>query len=72
MKRDEIVQYLKDNPGWVLQHQHGIRGHGRWWLRNMNSTSEVIKVDGRSALAARALLKRVDAYKFGQTNYGLP
>lgn len=71
MKRDEIVQYLKDNPGWVLQYQRGIRGNGWWWLRNMQSLTEVIKIDGRSANAARALLKHDGAVKYGETNYVL-
>lgn len=71
MKRDEIVQYLKDNPGWVLQYAHGIRGNGWWWLRNMKSPSEIINVDGRSAQAARALLKYDGVVKYGETNYVL-
>lgn len=71
MKRDEIVQYLRDNPSWVLQYQHGIRGNGWWWLRNMQSLTEVIKVDGRSAQAARALLKYDGKVKYGETNYVL-
>lgn len=71
MKKDEIVQYLRDNPGWVLQYQHGIRGNGWWWLRNMKSLTNIIKVDGRSAMAARALLKLDGSRKYGETNYVL-
>ena len=72
MKRDEIVQYLKDNPGWVLQYQHGIHGKGWWWLRNTQESTKTINIQNRSAIAARALLKHLPAKQFGETNYGLP
>lgn len=72
MNKQEIIKYLQDNPGWVLQYQHGINGIGWWWLRDMNQKSNTIDVDGRSANAARAMLQTDGRVWFGETNYVLP
>ena len=71
MNKDAIIDFLQKNPGWILQFCHGIGGNGWWWLINMNGLSETIEVDGRSAKAARNMLRLIGPYRFGETNYGL-
>lgn len=71
MNKQEIIQYLQENPGWYLQYSHGIRGNG-WWQLRENGTANYIPVDGRSAMAARSLLQPEKKCRYGETNYLLP
>lgn len=72
MKKAEIVDHLKANPGWVLQFCDGIRGSGWWWLRNKSDQSETINLDGRSAQSASRCLQRLQRARHGETDYVLP
>ena len=71
MNKQEIIKYLQENPGWVLQYSHGMRGNG-WWQLRESGTSNYISVDGRSAMAARTLLQPEKKRRYGETNYMLP
>lgn len=75
MKKNEIIKFLKENPGWVLQYQRGIRGDGWWWLRDnrIGHKHNTINVDGRSALGARSKLQLEGVrHVYGETNYIYP
>lgn len=58
MNKTQILEFLEKNQGWVLQWCHGVRGSW-WWLRNGENSSETLKVNGNSALAATKELRRI-------------
>lgn len=58
MTKREILEYLEQNNGWVLQYCLGTRD-GWWWLRKNRNSSETISVNGNSARAAAKSLKCV-------------
>ncbi len=68
MKKQEIVDYLKENKDWVLQYCGGIGGDSWWWLRSTKETSKSIKVNGNSASAASKSLIKISG-DWRQTNY---
>ena len=72
MKKKEILEYLQENPGWVLQYCDGIRDGGWWWLRKTSEGAETINLDGRAARAASNDLVRLSRVKYGSTDFVLP
>ena len=72
MNKEEILKYLKENPGWVLQKHSSLKGKGWWWLRHGSGSPSTIKLDGRSARAASAELEIKQKDKFGRVDYALP
>lgn len=71
MKKDEILDYLRNSPGWKLQYCRGITGNGWWWLRRDNDGPDTVPVNSTSAKAAAKKLKRLPMRRFGQTDYVL-
>lgn len=63
-KRDEILDFLRDHPGWFLERCEGVRMYAWWWVRNSKATDQTIKCHANAAYSAnKQLVFCGDKYK---------
>ena len=60
--KKEILAFLGEHPGWVLQYCYGVRGNNWWWVREAPTSSVTIACHGTAArCAAKTMVLSADS-----------